>query len=210
MWLQLTILRLDSICQTAFFRFSGSVPHIKKFYILRSDGFLYFHGKYYSCGLKNARRKVKVLILDKMIHIYGFEDNLKIVVHKINTERYKKFVVLEEHELDVDDIFAFNQNYILKAKTISDNLSLYIQAYLAESQGFSDNKFICGLLSIQNKYNVSRDCFDKVFEYCLKEKIFGYKRILSYLLENNAFSSPQDVKASLQIHNLIPENVFLF
>jgi hypothetical protein len=178
--------------------------------IIRYDGFLYYHGKYYSVGLKNARKKVKVLILENYIHIYCFKTNQKLSIHKIISQKYRKFSILENHILDWWDIYELNQNYILKAKSISDNLSLYIQAYLAESQGFSDNKFICGLLSIQNKYNVSRDCLDKVFEYCLKEKIFGYKRILSYLLENNAFSSPQDVKASLPIHNFIPENVFLF
>ena len=157
---------------------SAEILHIKKFYILRSDGFLYFHGKYYSCGLKYSKKKVKVLVLDNMIHIYRFEDNLKIAVHKINTEKYKKYSLLEEHELDVDDIFIFNQNYILKAKSISENLSIFIQAFLCNMKGFSDNKFICAMLSIKKKYDFSCKKIDQLFAYCLENKIFGYRKII--------------------------------
>ncbi|APJ05275.1 hypothetical protein [Silvanigrella aquatica] len=159
-------------------RLSTDLLHIKKFYILRSDGFLYFHGKYYSCGLKHSKKKVKLLILDNMIHVYGFEDNLKIAVHKINTEKYKKFSVLEEHELDVEEIFLFNQNYILKAKSISGSLSLFIQSILCNMKGFSDNKFICAMLSIKKKYDFSSRKIEQLFAYCLENRIFGYRKII--------------------------------
>jgi len=111
-----------------------------------------------------------------MIHIYGFEDNIKI--HKINIEKYKKYSILNEHELDVDDIFLFNQNYILKAKSISEKLSNIIKEFLFNMKRFSDNKFICAMFSIKKKYDFSCKKIDQLFAYLLKNKIFGYRKII--------------------------------
>lgn len=150
----------------------------KKKYICRYDGFIYFQGKYYSLGLKNARKEVIILNTDDKLYFFDKENNLRITEHLINKTKFKKYSVKDEHRIFWEDIEEINEGFLYKAKKYSNTLKLYISAYLSNLEGFSDNKFICSILNLKEKYRENKNILENILQICLENKIFSYKKIL--------------------------------
>ena len=150
----------------------------KKKYISRYDGFIYFQGKYYSLGLKNARKEIIILNTDDKLYFFDKENNQRITEHVINKIKFKKYSVKDEHRIFWNDIEEINESFLYKAKKYSNTLKLYISAYLSNLEGFSDNRFICSILNLKNKYRDNKNILENILKICLDNKIFNYKKIL--------------------------------
>ena len=150
----------------------------KKKYVCRYDGFIYFQGKYYSLGLKNIHKEVIILNTDDKLYFFDKENNERITEHFINKTKFKKYSVKDEHRIFWDDIEEINESFLYKAKKYSNTLKLYISAYLSNSEGFSDNKFICSILNLKEKFREDKKILENILQICLENKIFSYKKIL--------------------------------
>lgn len=150
----------------------------KKKYISRYDGFVYFHGKYYSLGLKNARKQIIILQTDEKLYFFDKETNQKITEHLVNKIKFKKYSIKDEHRIFWSDIEEINESFLYKAKKYSNILKLYISSYLSNLEGFSDNKFVCSILNLKEKFRNNKILFERILEICIENKIFSYKKIL--------------------------------
>jgi hypothetical protein len=150
----------------------------KKKYISRYDGFVYFQGKYYSLGLKHARKEIVILNTEDKLYFFEKETNQRITEHLINRTKYKKYSVKDGHRIFWDDIEVINEAFLYKAKKYSNTLKLYISAYLSNLEGFSDNKFICSVLNLKEKYRENKNIFENILRVCLENRIFSYRKIL--------------------------------
>lgn len=150
----------------------------KKKYICRYDGFIYFQGKYYSLGLKNARKEVIILNTEDKLYFFDKENNQRITEHFINKTKFKKYSVKDEHRIFWEDIKEINESFLYKAKKYSNILNVYISAYLSNLEGFSDNKFVCSILNLKEKFRDNKKLFENILEICIQNKIFSYKKIL--------------------------------
>lgn len=155
-----------------------SLKKQKKKYACRYDGFVYFQGKYYSLGLKNARKEIIILNTDDKLYFFDKENNQRITEHLINKTKFKKYSVKDEHRIFWEDIKEINEGFLYKAKKYSNTLKLYISAYLSNLEGFSDNKFICSILNLKEKYRENKNILENILQICLENKIFSYKKIL--------------------------------
>jgi hypothetical protein len=150
----------------------------KKKYICRYDGFVYFQGKYYSLGLKNARKEIIILNTDEKLYFFDKENSQRITEHFINRNKFKKYSVKDEHRVGWEDIEQINESFLYKASKYSSTLKLYISAYLSNLEGFSDNKFVCFILNLKEKFRDNKNLFENILEICIENKIFSYKKIL--------------------------------
>ncbi|BBH54696.1 hypothetical protein [Fluviispira sanaruensis] len=116
---------------------------------IRKDGFVYHQGKYYSVGRDNINKTVRMVDYDGYLYFYA--NNILIEEHVKVLKRFKKYSIKEHHKLNWDEIKKLNSAFLYKANEIGPDCEHLISAYLSNSEGFSDNQYICGIISLNEK-----------------------------------------------------------
>lgn len=160
---------------------------------VRKDGFVYFDGKHYSLGLQYYGSIIRVFGYKEKIYIYQGENIID--THDKFYHKYKKYVVKEHHKLGWDQIKKINAAQLYIANNVGIHCYNYIATYLEKCEGFSDTKFLGGVLSINKRaaFGGTTQHLDTACEIALERNAFSYRilnqiwrRLVQEYEENNS------------------------
>nr|BFD33751.1 hypothetical protein GTC16762_33700 [Pigmentibacter ruber] len=115
--------------------------HFEPATYVRQDGFVYFDGKHYSLGLQYYNN-LNIKVYGYKDKVYFYEGENLIETHDKLYHKYKKYSVKENHKLSWDVIEELNSIHLYEAKRVGQHCYNFLAAYLVNSEGFSDQKFL--------------------------------------------------------------------
>jgi hypothetical protein len=157
----------------------SNIVKISSVNIGRKDGFACYEGKFYSLGLKYYGCNIKVT--DDQEFVYFYSSALLIAKHKKIISKSKKYSINENHKLTWDEIKENNCGFLYRAKKIGLDCRDYISAYLSMCEGFVDNRYLCGILALKDKF--SSVILNKACGIALENRNFSSKYLRKIALD---------------------------
>jgi hypothetical protein len=152
----------------------------------RQDGYVRFHGKYYSIGCEFSGKDILIIANQSRVSFY-YKGKL-IETHPRICQESKYKSTKSYHLKSWEQVSFDHENYLERAKKIGPHCVEIVSILLSLGNGFIDTRIVWGILSLDKQYS-----HVEINEACGKAvllKSYSYRTVKSLLL--NPIQNPPE------------------